>query len=242
MAANIEKHFAYRVDPTMGDKIGTLRYVDPLTNDTIYGEQAASYGHPAKFVKIAAAANTINADYPPINTVTIAGGSLANNVVFSGAFPAGDATGHLVWYEESGTNANQVRKLVSVSSNTYDVNRDWPAAPTSGHSYRLLIDCFRYNAMLVKVEFSDASAVCDIRPSFFSVNQDNDNPTPGIAAPKRYMDRSYRVQGTSIQGDTEETNYYHGQVLSFGVHGALGAVINLEYVSAGEVSIWVALV
>jgi len=249
MAADIEKFFAYRTSPGSGDKIGTVRYVDPLTNDTIQGEQAASYGHPAKFIKIADDVGAGTTDLPAKAFVAITT-STVSNIAFDGAFGfSSDATGLLAWIENdsSGTELDhQVRKLTNATSNTYDVNRDWhgSAVPEAADTYRLLVDCFRFNSMLIKTEFSVSGASCVIRPWFFSVNQDNDQPTPNVAAPLRYPTTAFTVLGTSVSTDATDVSatHYHGEILAVGVHGALGACFRVESISSGTVSIWVAMV
>lgn len=226
--------------------------MDPITGDTILGEQTAAFGYPAKWIKIADDVSAGTTDLPDIGAIAIQTGSgTADRIQFSGNFPfaaaAADALGLLVWYTNAGTNQNQMRKLVSVvSANNYNVNADWGAAPTASHTYRLLIDCFRFNAMLIKTEFSSSStsATCTIQPHFFSVPQDNAYPTPAVATPKRYPTRAYTIANTGISTDTTDVSatHYHGEVLSLGVHGAVGASLRVTAVSTGTVSVWVALV
>lgn len=254
MAADIEKFYAYRKDPGAdgADKIGTYKYTDPVTGDVIHGEQVAQYGHPAKFVKIVddddGTGPTV--DHPAKGGVGITT-SAVSTIVFDGPFGfSSDVSGLLVWIEadaaDSGNSiTNEVRKLTGEpTANNYNVNRNWAEAPASADTYRLLIDTFRYNSMMIKAEFTTSQANCDVVTHFFSVNQDNDLPTPGVATPHRYSTRAYRIQGTNVSTDTTDTSstHYHGEILSMGVQGALGACVRVTAVSAGTVSLWVALV
>lgn len=251
MSVVIEKLFAYRTSPGSGDKIGTLRYLDPITGDVILGEQTASYGHPAKFIQIANDVGAAATDLPDKTGAAITT-STTSNIAFDNPFNfSGDVSGLLAWIEtdaSSGDLTNEVRKLVNeTSANTYDVNRNWHGTevPAAADTYRLLVDCFRFNSMLIKTEFSDPGASCVIRPWFFSVNQDNDQDTPAIATPHRYPTSAFTVFGTTVNtGATDQaaSAHYHGEILAVGVHGAMGVCLRVESITAGTVSIWVAMV
>ena len=249
--ANIEKFFAYRTDPGSGDKIGTVRYTDPITGDLILGEQYAAYGHPAKFIKVADDVSSGTTDLPDIGSVTFANTSTTGRVDFSTAFAfgaSGTAVGLLVRVvdDASGTNNDHaVRKMIaSAGTNSYTLNTTFTDAPVSSDTYQLWIDCFRYNAMLIKTEFTVANASCTIRPIFYSVPQDNVQPTPGVAAPHRYPTQELTIVGTDVSTDTSDVSatHYHGEIAAIGVHGACGAVLRVTSISSGTVSVWVALV
>lgn len=246
--ADIEKLFAYRTSPGSGDKIGTLRYVDSITGDTILGEQLALYGHPAKYVMIADGQSSGTTDLPAKGSAVIQGSSTTTQVNFDVGFGGGlsadvDAgVGMLIWIE-SGTNAHLIRKMISsAGSHQYTLNAALTADLTGSETYRPLIDCFRFNAMLIKSEFSVSGASCVIQPHFFSAPQDNVQPTPGVAKPHRYPEREYTLVGTDVNTDISDTSTYHGEVLSIGVHGAIGACLRVKSITSGSVSLWVALV
>lgn len=232
--------------------------MDPITGDTILGEQTAAFGYPARFIKIAddVSGSTSN-ELPGKNGRAIVAGNaslseIAFDGYFTGAAAAADSLGLLIWYESAGNNVNQIRKLTSVVSDStskiFGVNRDWvTSAPSAGDTYRPLIDCFRFNAALIKVEFSTSSTsdTCTIVPHFFSVPQDGAYPTPGVAKPHRYPTRAYTISNTGISTDASDTSatHYHGEILSIGVHGAVGMCLRVtNIVGGGTVSVWVALV
>lgn len=225
--------------------------MDPITGDVILGEQYSALGYPAKFVKIAddRDGTTSTVDYPDTTGVTITTGGTVSTIPFTGTFPAvasaAAGLGHLVWITNAGSNLNAVRKLTSVASgNTFNVNADWPASPTSGHTYRLLIDCFRFNALLIKSEFSVANASCTIRPYFIGVPQDNVLPTPATATPLRWAGQELTIVGTDVSTETTDVSatHYHGEITALGVHGAMGLCFRITSVSSGTVSLWVACV
>lgn len=236
------KTYATRSIPGGGtEKIGVLSFVDQ-NGDTIKGEQYASYAYPTVFNKIASAASTLSTtvatEYPPTTGVTINGAGSNTTVVFSGAFSFGSPIGLLILFT-SGSNANQVRPIISLNTGTtYNLGGPvLPAATANADTYELMVDCSRLSNLILKTEFSTSSNTCSWRPVYFSWNED---PAAAVATPIRYLDIEKGIDNTADNVGNSQGSYYHGIVRSVSCLGALGARFKLTVLSGGSVSLWVA--
>jgi hypothetical protein len=227
------------------EKIATLTEVDPVTGDTIKGEQASTFGRVALFVPLVAVADAQAAgdEYPKGGTAT--GGS--TTTIGLPAAVTVDPTGLLVVLTNNTPSGalGQVRRIASVSgspgSYTATVG-DWAGAalawggsvsPTSGTTFSLLIDCYRLNWLHIKPEFQNAKAT-DASAWLLAVFYGLPKTLGGAAAvPKRFLDREQQVWNVDITTDSSQSGYRQGTTLSVQAR-ALGAKVRLVTPPSGK--------
>jgi len=209
---------------------------------TFKSAHVAPFGAPANFIKIASQVTTIDRDYPYdgdglLDTVTSATIVQLDNV--TAGLPA-NAEG-LLLHMISGTagNIGETRRIITHgASRTMTLNRALPNTPSTGDGYLLLVELFRLSELLVKTEYSASGATCDFVVALYDYARTL-AASPAFRKAIRFMDVSRTPDNVGAQGvGTEETNYYHGRLISTQTRASLGAKIRLTAISSGNVSLW----
>lgn len=241
-----------RAVPTAGttEDVGGLSYTDPVEggNEFVF-ETFHEHGFPANLVKIARQVTNSDAGklYPydgatPVlpsdHGATNGGTTLKVQADILQSLHATLPPAGLLLQMTTGAAAGRTRRIVSNSTQTLTLNRAWATAegiPATGDTYRLLYDLRQAKHLGVKVEYSANNAVVTLLVLLYDIPFTQ----AGVARASRVKpDQSLEVANLAIQGETDETSYYHGQPIAVTTKGYYGAKVRLGGLTTGSVSLW----
>lgn len=220
-----------------------LSLTDPLLGgNPVKVETFHEHGSPACDVKIGTQETTVGRLFPydgasPVlpsdHGATNGGTSLK---LATGAVPV---PGTLVQMT-SGPAVGQTRVILAASGVTAStLNRAWETAegiPATGNYYRLLCNLAWIKHLLVKAEYSANNVTADILALLYDYPL---TPAGVFRASIAKPDQIVTLTNLVVQGETQESSYYHGLSYPLEAKGHLGAKIRLHALTGGNVSLWV---
>jgi len=194
-------------------------------------------------------------DYPAETTTGLPGGTaLQISSATGGAAaltlvgtPTIDPTGMIILLLSmvNGSNSYQPFRITAWNGTTgLTLNRNIPvtlsgADLSTNGKFKFLIDCEGMNTLFIKTEYSGATVLADLIPSFY----DNARTPAGVVRiPMRFPGTLVTPNNQGHQTDITQSNYYHADAISVNCVGALGAKVRLNSAptNTGSVSIWAA--
>lgn len=188
---------------------------------------------PARLIKIASQTTGINQDYPLDGGTTPSGSTTTVVKLHASAQPQ---PGMLLVFMD-GTLLGEVRRIDSVSGTDVTINRATASACASGVTTRLLVPAFLRTRLILKGETSVNSGDVEGLIKYFLFPRTAAG-TPVNKKPECAIEGPLSLVNLVLQGDTEETSYYHLGAHWRDVEGAIGWKFRPTALNGGTVSFW----
>lgn len=240
------KRIARAIPSGTTEDIGGISIVDPVEGGAeLTFETFHEHGHPARLIKIATQVTSADEGklFPydgaspvlPSDHGAVNGGTSLK--LAAGAVPLPG----LLIQMTSGAAVGRTRRIEAASGVTAStLSRAWATAegiPATGDSYRLLIDLRWVKHLTIKGEYSLSTNLAQILVLFYDWPLTAvDAARASIAVPDQIVELP--LFPIAIQGETQETSYYHAFPYTRESKGHFGAKVRLIDVDAGNVSLW----